>query len=409
MMLRAALAGTLAALAVPAGVMAQTKPPIAQYWVDVATQNMSIPGMEGVPAGMIPGMPGGGGPQRALNLYLYSTQKQPPAPEATHDIPPGQNMGPTLPLVLPRVERGPAVERDVPENFEKPKARMLVYWGCGEAVRAGQPRVADTSTMSPQQFGQALSGRVPPRGGSPYGQNRAVWPNERDSKQVPASSSLVGDHLVKGNYSPEIRFRVGGTQDFMAPLALTSRGGLTDAVQLAWQPVPTAQGYFLMAMAHREKRGETVIWTSSEVQDSGFALMNYLPNDFVRRMIQEKVILPASASNCAIPKGIFEGAEGVSVQAIAYGEELNLAHPPRPADPKAPWEPLWTVKVRVKSTGMTMLGMGDEDESPRRGRRSGAAPSQPQPQPSSPGPAQTPPAESPTGEAVRQLRGIFGF
>jgi hypothetical protein len=56
-----------------------------------------------------------------------------------------------------------------------------------------------------------------------------------------------------------------------------------------------------------------------------------------------------------------------------------------------------------------MLGMGDEDESPRRGRRSGAAPSQPQPQPSSPGPAQTPPAESPTGEAVRQLRGIFGF
>ena len=406
-MLRAAVAGALAALAVPAGVMAQTKPPIAHYWVDVATQNMSIPGMEGMPAGMIPGM-GGGGPQRALNLYLHSTQKQPPAPEATHDIPPGQNMGPTLPLVLPRVERAPAGERDVPENFEKPKARMLVYWGCGDAVRSGQPRVADTSTMPPEQFAKVLAGRTPPRGSSPYGPNRAVWPNERDSKPVPAASSLVGDHLVKGNYSPDIRFRLGSTQDFMAPLALSSRGGLADAVQLAWQPVPTAQGYFLMAMAQREKRGETVIWTSSEVQESGFGLMNYLPNDFVRRMVQEKVILPSSTTNCTVPKGIFEGAEGVSVQAIAYGEELNLAHPPRPADPKAPWEPIWAVKVRVKSTGMTMLGMGDDEESPRRGRRSGAAPSQPQP--SSPGPAQTPPpAESPTGEAVRQLRGIFGF
>jgi len=41
---------------------------------------------------------------------------------------------------------------------------------------------------------------------------------------------------------------------------------------------------------------------------------------------------------------------------IAYGPELNLAYPPKPADPKAPWNPEWAARVRVKSTGTTLLG-----------------------------------------------------
>jgi hypothetical protein len=113
-----------------------------------------------------------------------------------------------------------------------------------------------------------------------------------------------------------------------------------------------------MAIGHRQANGEMIIWTSSEVQDSGFGLMSYLPNDFVRKLIAEKVVLPPSAQSCAIPKGIFDGAEGAMVRMIAYGEELNLAHPPRPADSKATWEPIWTAKVRVKSEGIAFLGMG---------------------------------------------------
>jgi len=47
------------------------------------------------------------------------------------------------------------------------------------------------------------------------------------------------------------------------------------------------------------------------------------------------------------------------LQFIAYGEELNLAQPPKPKDPKQPWNPRWSVKVRLKSTGMTTLMAGD--------------------------------------------------
>jgi hypothetical protein len=46
------------------------------------------------------------------------------------------------------------------------------------------------------------------------------------------------------------------------------------------------------------------------------------------------------------------------VRGIAYGNELNLLHPPRPADARllAAWNPEWSLRVRVKSTAMTMLG-----------------------------------------------------
>jgi hypothetical protein len=41
---------------------------------------------------------------------------------------------------------------------------------------------------------------------------------------------------------------------------------------------------------------------------------------------------------------------------IAYGAELNLVQPPRPQDPRTPWEQQWAVRVRVKSTLMAPLG-----------------------------------------------------
>jgi hypothetical protein len=71
------------------------------------------------------------------------------------------------------------------------------------------------------------------------------------------------------------------------------------------------------------------------------------------------VVLAPNVQNCAVPAGIFGGTEGAMVRMIAYGPELNLAYPPRPANPKAPWNPEWAVRLRIKSTGMTMLGMGD--------------------------------------------------
>jgi hypothetical protein len=104
-----------------------------------------------------------------------------------------------------------------------------------------------------------------------------------------------------------------------------------------------------------------------------------------------------------VPKGIFGEGGGAMLRMIAYGNELNLAHPPRPADPKVPWEPQWAVKVRVKSVANAMLGM-DMGEM----QRGSPGRSQPQPQdPASPAAAEQKQEEKLPG-AVDILRGILG-
>jgi hypothetical protein len=98
-----------------------------------------------------------------------------------------------------------------------------------------------------------------------------------------------------------------------------------------------------------------VIWSSSEVPDLGMGLIDYQTNAAVDRWLREKVLLAPATTRCTVPKGIL--AEGALLRAIAYGSELNLVHPPRPADPKVAWEPEWAVKVRVKSVASAMAGM----------------------------------------------------
>lgn len=411
----AAVALTSAALAVNPALAQQqvVKPPISQYAVDIGTRNMSIPGMGGGLAGMM--MPAGvGGPSKELWLGLRSSQKA-PSPAADHDIPAGMSMGPALPLLAPApTQRGPRQEYlDEERPPEKPKARMLVYWGCGDAVRPGQPKIADTEKMSLEQFGEALRGRTPPDRGA-YRDAQLRWPNEREPKTVPSNASIRGDQLVHGSATPDIKFAIGERQDFLAPVELAVTGGAPGPFSVTWKPVPFAQGYFLHAIGHRQATGEMIIWSSSEVQDTGWGLMTWLPNDFLRKMIAEKVVFPPETTNCKVPAGIFDGVEGTMVQAIAYGEELNLVHPPRPTDPKMPWEQVWTVRVRVKSTGMTMLGMGDDDERQRRPRGDSSG-SQAAGRTGTTG-ATAPAPENKSGsplddasDAINKLKGLFKF
>jgi hypothetical protein len=290
---------------------------------------------------------------------------------------------------------------------------MLLYWGCSATVRAGQPMVIEFANMD------AANVKVPPSHvgtiARPPGPARdrvyGTWPYERNSIAVPRDSSLVGDHFVHGNYPPDIKFAIGAAHDFMAPVTYSSvTGGIADAINFQWDSVPTATGYFAMAVGGVEKNTEVIIWTSSEVADMGAGLTDYLPPAQVQRLIQEKVVMSPQTNRCTVPQGIFKAAQGAALTMHAYGGELNHVYPPKPADPKAPWDPLWYVKVRLKSTGMTMLGAEDGGSS-RGGRSSSrqqppsAARQAPDAQPSEPA---APAAPGPL-DSVKQLKGLFGF
>jgi len=137
-------------------------------------------------------------------------------------------------------------------------------------------------------------------------------------------------------------------------------------VTVNWQGVANAQGYFLNAMGAKGEN-EMIIWSSSDQPDPGWGLLDYLTPAKVKQLVGEKVVLAPTVERCAIPEGIFGGAEGAMVRMIAYGPEANFAYPPRPANPKAPWNPEWAARVRIKSTGMTLLGMDEQSGGGSRG------------------------------------------
>ncbi len=404
------------ATVLPLPLMAQTqqvRPPIAIYWMSVETaggMGMDIP--PGMGALMPPGMQGG----KRMRLELGSSQQASGEARAAHAIPPGLALGNSLPLLSPRLERAPAPERDEEPEFQRPKGRMLIYWGCGESVRAGQPVIIDFASLSPQDAAQAFRSRSisRPRGPAP-GRNRSygTWPNQEDSRPLPPAASLRGDHLVSGNYSPEIRFSVDEGHDFMDDVAFEpvhkTAGG---AYAVKWKAVPTATGYFATAMGQGENRNDVVTWSSSDVQQMGQVLMDYIPPREVERLIREKVVLPPQTTECSVPAGIFKN-EGAMFNFIAYGDELNLVHPPRPKDPKQTWEQEWAVKLRLKSTAMTLLAEGEgggRRATSRRGAEPAAAPA-PQAD-TAPAQAEKPQNPNPADavqEGVKALRGILRF
>jgi hypothetical protein len=438
-----AIVGALGLAASQAG--AQTTPaqvvrgPVATYWLSADTVSgfgamgagggMGIGGMLGMLAGRAPA------PVRTLDLRLGSSQNASGAPEATHLIPPGMAMGPQLPLLTPEPSRASSepAERTLPKGIdERPKGRMLIYWGCGEQVGPGQPVVIDFSKIGPGQPMPNLASRSVqgPRGPS-FGQNRSygAWPNERDRQPVPAQASLRGEHQVKGNYSPDIRFAVE-QHDFMPPVELNASRTPSGTQQLSWRPVGGATGYFMSAVGAGSADGggtvDIVMWTSSAVQETGGALADYVQPSEVARLIRERVVLAPDRTECTLPAEVVKSMPAGLLSFTAYGDELNVSHPPRPADPKVPWDIQWSVKLRLKSTTSQMLGesmaglmggAGGGGRAPAAAPAAGNAPPMPAgsapPSDVAPPPASQAPAnpsdavEQGLREGARVLRGLF--
>jgi hypothetical protein len=354
-------------IAAPPKVEQKVTGPVATYWMSAATTSGMGPGAMG-PGGR-PGMGdimrmmhgGGGQAQHSLTLQLGSTQRA-ADPKADHF--PG--MLQPLPLLTPRAVAAPVPEETVEEQPtmpERPRGRMLLYWGCGEHAGPGQPYVIDFSKIG---AGQPLPRfpfvpvhhQNPPAPGryATYGE----WPNGR-SREVPPPS-LAGDHRVQGNYAPEIRFALPAGRDYLPPLVMdTGTKSPAGATLLSWQPVTGATGYFATLMGASQAGGgdaTLVMWSSSALQTfAGGGLLDYLAPGEVRRLIGQKVVMPPAQTKCAIPAEVTAAAPMGMLSMIAYGEEADFADPPRPSDPRVPWNIRWTAKVRYKSTAGAMLGM----------------------------------------------------
>jgi hypothetical protein len=389
----------------------QVIPPKTVYWLSAATSS-GFGAMGGKPPStgdmMRMAMGGGGGaPTKLLTLDLGS--KLPPAgpPQATHAIPPGMAMGLTLALKTPKSEaRTPTRETPTPDDFERPKGKLLLFWGCGETARAGQPVVIDFASLAAGQVppnlfdGERVRVATPPsaRSWPTWG----GWPNDdKPSRQgVPADASLLGAHKVTGNYTPDIDFTLA--QDWMAGLAMTQAKAPSGALLLNWNAVPGATAHFAQMMGGgggSEAEGGTVVfWSSSEVQTFMSGLSDYIAPGEAARLVGKKQLLPPNQTNCAIPKEAMAATQGGMISLVAHGPEANFVYPPRPGDPKIPWVQDWTVKARFVSRTGGIAGMALPEQSADRSAKSGGKPKCP----TSADPA------SVIGGAIGSAMGMFG-
>jgi hypothetical protein len=347
------IVGALAATSVSALAAAQQRPsaapPEAIYWMSADTQT-----------GMATGQMNGSA--RTLQLQLGSQRRAAGQPSAEHLPPSVLGAGANLPLTTPAGVAVPVGRTNARYDPAQIRGRMLIYWGCGEQARTGQPLTVDMAAIASGKsspFGAMLTpaAMTPPAAGrhATYGE----WPNPQGRTSVPARGSLVGDHAVRGNYSPEMRFSVAAANDFLAPMLPKGSKLPSGAMQVRWPAVPNARAYAASVVGSRSD-GTIVMWSSSEVKIAN-AVHDYLSPGEIARLLQLKALMSPATTQCTVPAEVIKAIDAPMLQMTAYGPEGNYAA--AKTDPHR-----WAVKLRTKSTHMGLLGVelpsigGREDE-----------------------------------------------
>jgi hypothetical protein len=372
------LATILAAVAASPALTQQSSAPIARYTVDAGTTSgmLAMAGSGGGIGGALAMMRGGNQVAHELQLRLGSSRAPTGAPTADHFLPAGVRLGDSVPLTTPRQATSQPTPEGMPQGqMQMPQGRLLLFWGCGEHAGPGQPVVIDFSRMArgqvpPGLFAQAVN--LPEDWSVNSGNSRTFgeWPNERNSKQVPANASLLGAHRVASTYAPEIAFDLA--DDFMPPLSPAGRDMASGAVGLSWNALPKATGYYAWAMATNPEGNsrDMVWWTSSSTQQFGGPMSEWLSPAAVSRLVQAGTVMPPSQTTCTVPAEVrAAGGPIMMTYLYGYGPQADFAYPPRPASARAAWKPDWIARVRFRSSSMVMLGMPGMDGSDARGGR----------------------------------------
>jgi hypothetical protein len=292
---------------------------------------------------------------RELRLRLGSTLSATGAPSADHFFLPAAKLGKSVPLLTPQQQSS-----DTPRDFQRPKGRLLLFWGCGAHAPKGQPVVIDFAQIAAGQMPPNLyTARIPVDRGPTVSNSRTYgeWPNSKSSKS-PQGGSLLGDHRIASTYAPEIKFALN--QDYMGPLKGQTNASIDGAVALSWNLVPNATGYYAWVMGAamgggRDGPQDMVWWASSSGREFGGGLFDWLSPDTVQRLISDKTVMPPSQTTCTVPAEVKKAAPDFMMGNLyAYGPEANFTYPPRPAT--GPWVIDWTARVRYRSTTSWMIG-----------------------------------------------------
>jgi hypothetical protein len=133
-----------------------------------------------------------------------------------------------------------------------------------------------------------------------------------EAPAIPLTGSLVGDHTVTGNYSPDIRFSLTPSQDFLAPLNLKTspEGG---ALRLSWNGIDHILGLEAEVVGKGAGSDDVVIWTSSTSREG--------------RGKSQGELLPPDRTSCVMSAEARKAMELPMASLTAYGKAVTLRGP----------------------------------------------------------------------------------
>ena len=139
---------------------------------------------------------------RWVDVTLFS-RNNPALAEAQQSVP-GSFMSSPLKLQAPKDGRKAPDNDDavIEPDAERPRGKLLLYWGCGSTVRAGQPKVLDMASASTADMAKFFVSRRATQRGTHSAAGRPVWPSPTDARMLPATATLAGEHAFSGSGVP---------------------------------------------------------------------------------------------------------------------------------------------------------------------------------------------------------------
>ncbi len=283
------------------------------FIITILTSRMIMPGMPDL--SKLPGgfkLPGVGSPARSLRMNLISDKSVDAESKAECAVPEGLQLGPkvNLQINLPTPEQ-PAPESKSSTSGEGQKTKWVIkkYWGCAEAVRAGQPKVTDSEQMmggvsaDPARL-QKMMEAMAKMGSEPVAESLAHWPGNK-AKPIKDDASTPGSFELTTNYCGGTSITLDSAQDFLAPIDVVSPGNggvdMEKAIDIEWKSVPNARAYVITAFAARE--GEMIMWTSSDQPEAtAFSTSRALTRGEIKSCIDKGILFLRPRLHAPFPR-----------------------------------------------------------------------------------------------------------
>ena len=294
------------------------------FIITVTTAKMIMPGMPAMQD--IPGMKNFSAPMHILNMNLTSDKAANANSKAECAIPEGLKLGPKVDLTIDLPEKATQVPDESGGKEEKSEAdfKLKTYWSCSETVIPGQPKIIDSKNMN-KAIKEAMANKnyrsnLKQTFDSAENGSHAYWPG-KDSKEIAKDARCPGNYALTTNYCGGTSIVFDKPQDFLAPIDLVSPAKKIDFekfIKVEWKKVPNAVAYMIYAFSGNDK--EMISWTSSSDPNPPIDLQNAaLSAEKIEKYIKGGILLPADATFCCIPAGIFKTTKSVTINVIAFG------------------------------------------------------------------------------------------